>query len=97
MGDIARPEDLVTFQWVIITILVAVVGYLWRELRKCDSHGREELKEFLTKTLTGLSEINEVLGSLVRALEAYQEQLGVDEQLRELRSEIRRNETTNSS
>jgi len=79
--DLARPEDLVALQWFIITALIAVVVYLWRENKRCVTKNRELLVDFLTKVLSGLSESNQVTESLASALEEYQTQLGI---LREL-------------
>jgi hypothetical protein len=87
--DIARPEDLVTLQWVIITFLVGVIGYLWRELRHSDKKSRERDHELLVKVLAGLSESSLAMQNMADALEAYQDQLGISTKLELLRSEIK--------
>ena len=87
--DIARPEDLVTLQWVIITFLVGVIGYLWRELRQTDKNHKEQCQELLIRVLSGLSESSLAMQNMADALEAYQDQLGILSKLELLRSEIK--------
>ena len=93
LSEIARPEDLVTLQWVIITVLIGVIGYLWRELRRCDGRSKEMLIEFLTRVLTGLSDSNEVIANLAGALEDYQEQLDIQKQLELLRGQLAKHDS----
>jgi membrane protein implicated in regulation of membrane protease activity len=85
---VPAPPDLVTLQWIVITALAGVVGYLFRQLRKEEKRHTATEKEMLKKTLVGLGEANEVIRSLGVGIEAIQHQFSVLKEIERLRNEL---------
>jgi len=87
--DIQQPQDLMTFQWIAITVLAAIAGYLFRQLRKETERNSKFQIKLLEKTLTGLKDSNEVSSGLADAFEMFTQQFSMREEIKKLRREIR--------
>ncbi len=85
---VTAPTDLVTLQWIIITVLTGATAYLFRQLRKEEKRHVETEAAVLEKTLVGLSEANEAIRSLGYGIEAVQQQYSVMEEIKCLRKEL---------
>ena len=85
---IEQPQDLITLQWIIITVLVTTVGYLFRELRKVEESKSVFQLELLQKVLTGLKETNETVHGLADAFELFQQQFSIREEIEKLKREL---------
>ena len=84
-----QPQDLMTLQWIIITVLAAIAGYLFRQLRKTEEGNSIFQVELLEKVLTGLKETNETVHGLADAFEMFQQQFSIREEIEKLRRELR--------
>jgi Ca2+/Na+ antiporter len=85
---VPAPTDLVTFQWVAITVLAGAVAYLFRQLRKEEKRHSETEATIVKQTLVGLSEANEAIRSLGNHIEAIQQQFSVMKEIEKLRVEL---------
>lgn len=83
-----QPQDLMTFQWIVITALVSVIVYLFRQLRGSEREHIKSNMELLEKTLTAVKESNEVINGLVNTIEVIQQQLSIREEIERLRREL---------
>ncbi len=82
------PQDLITLQWIIITVLASAVFYLFRQNSKKDDSNKETQTELLEKTLTGLGEASEAINGLANAIEAMQQQFSLKQEIDKLREEL---------
>ena len=82
------PQDLLTLQWIIITVLGSAVLYLFRQNSKRDEKCSEFQVEILEKSLTGLSEASEAIRNLTDVVEAMQGQAALREEFVRLREEF---------
>jgi hypothetical protein len=81
---IPAPDNIVTLQWIIITVLASGLAYLFRQLRK-----EEKRKgEFLEKTLVVLGDTNEAIRGLADAFEAFQQHFSIMKEIDRLRDDI---------
>lgn len=65
-----RPEDLLTFQWILIGLLVSVAIYFYKAREKC---GKEK-EDLVVQMFNSLSDVNESLKGVASLVEAMQEQ-----------------------
>lgn len=91
---IPLPDTFEALLWVIITALVGVVVYLFRQLRKAEERNLVFQTELLGKTLAGLGENSEAMRELAMAMKVLEEHFSIRKEIESLRREIR-NEPNN--
>lgn len=82
------PDNLVTLQWIIITVLASVVAYLYRQLRKEEKRKGELQVSLLEKTLAGLGDTSEAIQGLADAFEVFQQHFSIMKEIDKLREEL---------
>jgi len=83
------PQDVMTLQWVVITVLAAACLLLFRELRKSEEDKSEFKASMMERTLTGLGEVNDTMGGLVTAIQTVQQQFSIMREIEKLRQELK--------
>ena len=82
------PTDLVTLQWIIITVLAGAVAYLFRLLRKEEKRNSNAEIALVERVFEGLGETNDTIRGLADGVEAIRSQFSILNEIKQLRVEI---------
>lgn len=85
---VTAPTDLVTLQWVIITVLAGAVAYLFRQLRKEEKRHNNAEAALVEKIFEGFGESNEAIRGLADGIEAITSQFSILKEIEKMRAEI---------
>ncbi len=85
---VPAPANLVTLQWVIITVLAGAVAYLFRQLRKEEKRHNNAEAALVEKIFEGFGESNEVVRGLADGIEAITSHFSILKEIDKLRAEI---------
>ncbi len=85
---VPAPTNLVTLQWVIITVLAGVVAYLFKLLRKEEKRNATAETVLVEKVFEGLGETNDTIRGLADGVEAIRSQFSILREIENLRAEI---------
>lgn len=78
------PTTLPALQWVIIGVLATVIIYLYKSKETERKSCQEARDELLSKTLAGLSDVNESLQGVATLIESWQGQFETLQAIQEL-------------
>lgn len=85
---VTAPTNLVTLQWIIITVLAGVVAYLYRHSRKEEKRHNNAEAALVEKIFEGFNESNETIRGLADGIEAIVSQFSILKEIEKLRAEI---------
>ena len=85
---VPAPTDLVTLQWIIITVLAGVVAYQYRHSRKEEKRHNNAEAALVKKIFEGFNESNNTIRGLADGIEAILSQFSILKEIENLRAEI---------
>ncbi len=78
------PDNLQTFQWSIIGLLVATLAYVFKAWQSDRKEYLIQRTELLEKTLTALADVKEVLVGLTIVVESTQEHFETSQAIQDI-------------